>query len=154
MDRGGTALFFAHLLDLMGAGEVVGVDTDLGRLGGAVLEHSRITLRQGSSTDPHIVDELREMSVTRRTMVVLDSDHSAKHVNQELRLYCALVTPGCYLIVEDTNINGHPALAGYGPGPYEAVQDFLESHREFVADHECEKFMLTFSPSGFLRRLG
>ena len=64
----------------------------------------------------------------------------------ELRAYSPLVSPGSYLIVEDTNVNGHPALPEHGPGPMEAVEEFLE------VDVAREKFFLTFNPRGFLRR--
>jgi cephalosporin hydroxylase len=86
-------------------------------------------------------------------MVVLDSDHSAAHVLDELRAYAPLVTPGSYLVVEDTNINGHPVFDSFGPGPTEAVTKFLDESSAFVVDRSREKFLLTFNPSGWLRRV-
>jgi cephalosporin hydroxylase len=56
-------------------------------------------------------------------------------------------------IVEDTNLNGHPVLHDFGPGPMEALEEFLASSNEFVSDPECEKFMLTFNPRGYLRKV-
>ncbi len=85
-------------------------------------------------------------------MVVLDSDHSAAHVGKELEIYAPLVTPGCYMVVEDTNVNGHPISPDFGPGPWEAVEAFLSRRTDFVADGSREKFILTFNPRGFLRR--
>ena len=86
-------------------------------------------------------------------MVVLDSDHSQAHVARELELYSPLVTPGCYLVVEDTDVNGHPVNFSHGPGPMEALNEFLPAHPEFVADSSREKFMVTFFPRGWLKRL-
>ena len=86
-------------------------------------------------------------------MVILDSDHTRDHVLRELELYAPLVTPGSYLVVEDTNINGHPVAPEFGPGPMEAVEAFLETTDEFEVDRAREKLMLTFNPSGYLRRV-
>lgn len=85
-------------------------------------------------------------------MVILDSDHSQAHVFRELELYSELVTAGNYLIVEDTNINGHPVNPNSGKGPMEAVADFLKMDTNFEVDLEREKFFLTFNPKGYLRR--
>jgi cephalosporin hydroxylase len=63
------------------------------------------------------------------------------------------VSPGSYLVVEDTNINGHPVLPGWGPGPLEAVQKFLTETDEFAVDDSREKFLLTFNPHGYIRRV-
>jgi cephalosporin hydroxylase len=62
------------------------------------------------------------------------------------------VTQGCYLVVEDTNINGHPVSREFGPGPMEAVKSFLERSDAFEVDRSREKLLLTFNPSGYLRR--
>ena len=86
-------------------------------------------------------------------MVVLDSDHSRDNVAEELRCFAPLVTAGQYLVVEDTNINGHPVFPAHGPGPYEAVEEFLQSTTEFVVDATCERFLMTFNPHGWLRRI-
>jgi cephalosporin hydroxylase len=55
-------------------------------------------------------------------------------------------------VVEDTNVNGHPAWPDFGPGPMEAVERFLSYNDEFIVDRRCERFLLTLHPGGFLRR--
>jgi cephalosporin hydroxylase len=85
-------------------------------------------------------------------MVILDSDHSFGHVLSELRSYAPLVSTGCYLIVEDTNVNAHPVRPDFGPGPMEAVRMFLAEDGGFVVDDSREKLLMTFNPGGYLRR--
>lgn len=86
-------------------------------------------------------------------MVILDSDHSKKHVLNELEIYSSLVTPGCYLVIEDTNINGHPVFKDFGPGPMEAAAEFLEKNSHWKIDSNCERLLLTFNPNGYLVKL-
>lgn len=86
-------------------------------------------------------------------MVILDSDHAEEHVFAELRAYRDVVSVGCYLIVEDTNVNGHPARPGFGPGPMEALDRFLATSDDYVVDADRERFMMTLNPRGFLRRV-
>lgn len=149
---GGSALYLASLCDLLGHGKIVTVDVSAppGRP-----KHRRITYVVGSSVADDVLDRVRRRARrAKRTMVILDSDHSRDHVLRELELYGPLVTPGCYLVVEDTNVNGHPAWPGYGPGPMEAVTEFLSRTDAFEVDRSREKLMLTFNPSGYLRRRG
>ena len=87
-------------------------------------------------------------------MVVLDSDHTKGHVLEELRRYAPLVSPTSYLVVEDTNINGHPVLPEFGPGPLEAIEEFLRGSDDFFVDRTREKYFLTFNPGGYLAKKG
>lgn len=147
---GGSALFMASCMDLIGRGRVITIDIDDRP---RRPEHPRIEYVSGSSTDPDIVTHVRAAAAERSpVIVILDSDHTRDHVLAELAAYADLVTPGAHLIVEDTNINGHPVLPTFGPGPYEAVESFLRGNPEFTQDTACEKFFLTFNPGGFLRR--
>jgi cephalosporin hydroxylase len=148
--EGGSALFFASLFDLVGNGRVVTVDIEP-REGRPT--HERITYLTGSSTAPEIVDQVRaEVARASSVMVVLDSDHRCDHVLAELHAYGDFVTPGSYLVVEDTNVNGHPVAPEFGPGPTEALERFLATDDRFTVDRSREKLLLTFNPGGFLRR--
>jgi cephalosporin hydroxylase len=149
--HGGSALYLATLCEVGGGGEVISIDLeerpDRPR-------HPRLTYLTASSTDPAAVRRVAERARGVDTvLVVLDSDHRRDHVLAELRAYAPLVTPGSYLVVEDTNVNGHPVYEEFGPGPMEAVEDFLKEHDEFAVDPAREKLLLTFSPRGWLRKL-
>ncbi len=153
VNYGGTSLYFASLLDILGEGEVIGIDITFQRLYPKVKANSRIALYEGSSTDHAIVDAVKKRVAGRQSMVVLDSDHSLSHVRQELELYASCVTPGCYLIVEDTNVNGHPVAPKHGPGPFEAVVEFMAKRKDFEIDREQHKYLMTWQPNGYLRKL-
>ncbi len=147
---GGSALFIASVLDLIGHGEIVTIDVHpvTGRP-----RHPRISYVAGSSVAPDIVERVRSKVGGRRAMVILDSDHSAPHVLAEMAAYAPLVQVSDYLIVEDTDINGHPTYPAFGPGPMEAVEAFLAMSDDFRIDDRCERFMMTLNPRGYLRRV-
>ena len=91
-------------------------------------------------------------------MVILDSDHRKSHVLKELLLYSNLVSVDSYLIVEDSDLNGHPTEDMFywrlgEEGPHEALEEFLESHDEFVSDKSREKFLITVCTDGFLKKI-
>jgi cephalosporin hydroxylase len=148
--HGGSALYLACVCDQLGRGEVVSVDI-------SPIEkrplHDRVTYVTGSSTAPEIVAEVERLADGRQeVLVILDSDHARDHVLDELRLYSRFVTAGGYLVVEDTNVNGHPVFPEHGPGPMEAVDAFLGERNDFEVDAAREKFFFTFNPRGFLRK--
>jgi len=150
---GGSMLFFATLLDAIGADPaavVVGIDIELSAEA-RTLKHPRIRLVEGSSTDPRTLQAAEALLPRGGGLVSLDSDHTAAHVLKELRLYQRLVGTGSYLVVEDANLNGHPVYPGFGPGPREAARTFLQEEARFVADDEIWRRNL-FSFHQWLRR--
>jgi cephalosporin hydroxylase len=148
--NGGSALFLASVCDLLDRGRVVSIDIAPQP---ALPSHSRIEFVTSSSTAPEIVERMAgEATAAGTVLVILDSDHSFAHVRDELVAYAPMVTPGSYLVVEDSNVNGFPVLPDFGPGPMEAIDDFLPLHPEYEIDPWCERFGVTFNPRGFLRR--
>ena len=148
---GGSALFLASMCDLVNNGTVITIDIKVKE---SRPQHQRITYLLGSSTSEEIFKKVESyVNDKGKVVVILDSDHKKEHVLKELRMYSEVVTTGSYLIVEDTNINGHPVAPEYGPGPMEAVEEFLKENKDFVVDRNREKFYLTFNPRGYLRKV-
>lgn len=148
---GGSALFLACMCDLVGNGEIVTVDIEH-REGRP--QHDRIRYMQGSSTAEEIVKQVKQAANGGKVLVILDSDHSKDHVLEELHTYSGLVHTGGYVIVEDTNVNGHPVRPHFGLGPMEAVDEFIAASKDFAVDESKEKFYMTFNPRGFLKKIG
>ena len=138
------------MCDLLGEGEIVSIDIEQVR--DDYPNHSRITYLGGrSSTDPDVLAEVRARAEGKRTLVILDSDHSQRHVEAELAEYARLVPVGGYVIVEDSNIG--QIRKDLLPGPLEAIETFLATTDAFEIDRSREKFLITFNPSGYLRRV-
>ncbi len=148
--HGGSAAYMASICDLVGGGRILTIDV---RERKGRPQHERITSLTGSSTSYEVVATVRSsISESESVMVILDSDHRRDHVLAELRIYKDVVTSGQYLVVEDTNLNGHPVAPEFGPGPMEALKDFLAENDEFEQDRGMEKFYLTFNPEGYLKK--
>ncbi len=146
---GGSALYFANLFDLMDNGRVITIDIHKHKKERP--QHPRIEYMTGSSVaDETVAQVKRKINPEDKVLVVLDSDHKSDHVLKELECYHEFVSNDSYLIVEDSNINGHPVFAEHGPGPMEALQAFLPRHPEFRSDLRCEKFFMTQNPLGYL----
>lgn len=147
---GGSALFFAHLFDVMGRGRVLTVD--LNEEPGRPV-HPRIEYLQGSSVDEQILQTMASAAADSRSVcVILDSDHRAAYKLEEMQKYAALVSAGNYMIAEDTCFDYYPAWPEHGPGPAAAVARFIETDDRFEIDRSMEKHMISFSPRAFLRR--
>lgn len=148
--NGGSAHFMASLCDILNKGRIISIDVQ-DRAGRPT--HKRVEYWLSSSTAPEIVERVRKQIQPGNTVLVfLDSDHRRDHVLAEMRAYAPMVTPGSYMVVEDSNLNGHPVHPEFGPGPMEALDAFLVENRDFEIDESREKFFLTFNPRGYLRK--
>jgi cephalosporin hydroxylase len=144
---GGTTLWLSDVMRSVGSGRVISIDL----VRPATNFPDNVQFVQGDSVASETVATVEESRDSRRTMVMADGNHAADHVLAELELYSPMVAPGCYFIVED-GIVDVMAWQQYTPGPLVAVQKFLCTNNQFVIDESREKFILTYAPSGFLKR--
>jgi cephalosporin hydroxylase len=162
--RGGSVVFYASLLELIGGdGRVIGIDVDIRAPNRAAIEASsvfkRIDLIEGSSTAADVVERVRsEAARASRVLVSLDSNHTHAHVLEELRAYAPCVTQDSYLVVFDTSIEHLSADAlgdrPWGPGnsPATAIREFLATTDRFIIDTEMDhKLLITEAPGGYLK---
>ncbi|HET7841172.1 MAG TPA: CmcI family methyltransferase [Terriglobia bacterium] len=149
---GGSTLYLAHMLDIMGSGQVIGVDIDHSDFRP---RHPRIQLVTGDSSSKETVARVEELTHGKQGLVIHDGDHSTGHVLADLRAYANFVAPGNYFIVEDTVNDLFRAGDGLGNinGPLPAVRRFVQEDRRFEIDMDREYFLITFNPQGFLKRV-
>jgi cephalosporin hydroxylase len=150
-NRGGSALFYGNLFDLLGHGRVITVDVTKMH----DLSHPRIEFLIGGSVDPAILERMRAAAADADgpVMVILDSDHARQHVAAELDAYAPLVTSGSLLLAQDGVIDTLPMLKADRPGPLPAIRRFLRAHPEFTLDGRMnERFLISHHPLGWLRR--
>jgi cephalosporin hydroxylase len=155
--HGGSALFFASVMRQIGDPfKVLSVDINQGRIDPAARCDPDILFVESRSTVPAVAEHIRRLKseFPGKVFAILDSDHSMNHVLAEMKLLRPLLSAGDYLIVEDSMLNGHPILPGWGPGPYEAIEAY---EHEFPNDYTHDvardsKFGWTFAPNGYLIR--
>jgi cephalosporin hydroxylase len=160
--HGGSIIYYASLFELIGHGEVIGVDIRQHNRE-AIEAHpmsKRISMIQGSSIDAALVAGIREKVAGKKVLVVLDSNHTHEHVLEELRLYAPLVSEGSYCVVMDTVVEDMPEDAfpdrpwGKGNNPKTAVWAYLKENHDFEIDASIHsKLLITVAPDGYLRRV-
>jgi len=167
--HGGSLVFYASLCRAMGKGRVIGVDIEIRPHNRRAIEshqlHPLVTLVEGSSTAPEVIRRIKSLVKPREVvMVVLDSDHSKRHVLAELEAYHDLVSPGSYIIAADgimRDLNDVPRGKSEWTwdNPAAAVAEFAQKHSEFVLEDAAWPFKeseltenVTYWPKGWLRR--
>ena len=163
--HGGSLVLSASILEMLGHGEVVGVDIEVRPHNRQAIESHplahRISLIEGSSVAPEVVAQVRARAEgKKKVLVCLDSNHTHEHVLAELNAYGGLVSVGSYCIVFDTFVEDMPddfvwtdRPWGKGNNPKTAVWEWLKTHPEFEIDHSMDdKLLITSAPDGFLRR--
>jgi cephalosporin hydroxylase len=165
--HGGSLIYYASLLELIGKGEVLGIDIDIRQHNREAIEnhpmYKRISMIEGSAVDPQIVEKVKEYTIDKKViLVVLDSNHTHEHVLAELEMYSPFVTAGSYIVAFDTIVEklpdnympGHIRPWGIGDNPMTAVKAFLKDHAEFVIDDAINnKLLISVAPDGYLKRM-
>ncbi len=162
--HGGSLVYYASLMELIGKGEIVGIDIDIRQHNREAIEahpmFKRMTLLEGSSLSEEIVDKVREMAKDKKTiMVSLDSNHTHEHVLEELKLYAPFVTVGSYCVVFDTIVEDMPKGMydrpwDIGNNPKTAVWEYLKTNDDFEIDHQIDnKLLISVAPEGYLKKI-
>jgi cephalosporin hydroxylase len=153
---GGSTLFIAQMLELIGSGEVVSIDISHDFF---MASHPRIRKITADCSDANVIEEVTRISKGKKVMVIHDGDHNSSAVERDLKLYAPLVTPGMYLIIEDGVVDLlNPQYSKIGKaypngGPLKAARSFLNDMGEqFELDMRRERFILTTNPNGYLKR--
>lgn len=163
--HGGSLIYYASILELMGKGKVLGIDIDIRSHNRAEIEKhpmfKRIEMIEGSSVSPDTIQQVSDIAKQYQTvMISLDSNHTHEHVLQELKAYSPLVTKGSYLVCFDTIVEDLPDnyLPGrpwkQGDNPKTAVREFLKGNDAFVVDTEIDnKLLISVAPEGYLKKI-
>lgn len=164
--HGGSLVYYASLLELIGKGEILGIDIDIREHNRLEIEKhpmfKRIKMLQGSSIDEKLVEQVKEIVKGKQTVLVsLDSNHTHEHVLRELELYAPFVTPGSYIVVFDTIVEDLPQGYfkeqrpwGIGNNPKTAVWEFLKKNEQFAIDTAIDnKLLISVGPEGYLKRI-
>lgn len=164
--HGGSLIYYASLLELIGHGEVIGIDIDIREHNRKEIEvhpmMKRIKMLQGSSIDKKNVEEIKNLvGDNKKIIVCLDSNHTHEHVMSELELYSPFVSTGSYIVVFDTIVEDLPEGYfsqkrpwGISNNPKTAVQQFLKENDNFVVDEQIDnKLLISVAPQGYLKRI-
>ena len=165
----GSLIFYASLCKAMAHGRVIGVDIEIRRHNREATERHElapwITLIEGSSIAPHVVERVRSLvQQGESALVLLDSNHTRAHVAAELECYHGLVTPGSYIVATDGIMASVHDVPRGQPGwvsdnPTRAAADFAARHPEFVLEQPPRTFNeselttnVTHWPGAWLKR--
>ena len=164
--HGGSLIYYASLLELIGHGEVIGIDIDIREHNRKEIEAhpmiKRIKMFQGSSIDKLKVEEIKTLiGDNKKIIVCLDSNHTHEHVMSELELYSPFVSFGSYIVVFDTIVEDLPEGYfsqrrpwGIANNPKTAVQQFLKTNDNFIVDEQIDnKLLISVAPQGYLKRI-
>ena len=165
--HGGSLIYYASILELIGKGEVIGIDIDIREHNKVEIEShpmfKRIKMIQGSSIDEAIVAQVKQHTIDKKTIiVVLDSNHTHDHVLAELEMYAPFVSLNSYMVVYDTIVeklpkNYLPGLErpwGVGDNPHTAATTFLATNNNFKIDKDIDnKLLISVAPDGYLKRI-
>ena len=164
--HGGSLIYYASLLELIGKGEIIGIDIDIREHNRTEIEKhpmaKRIKMFQGSSVSPDMAKLAKQLAAEKETVLVcLDSNHTHEHVLQELQIYAPLVSLNSYIVVFDTIVEDLPNEVysqnrpwGVSNNPKTAVYEFLKENDSFEIDHSIDnKLLISVAPEGYLKRV-
>lgn len=164
--HGGSLIYYASILELIGKGEVLGIDIDIREHNKIEIEKhpmfKRIKMIQGSSVSSEMKEIVQQHAEGKSTILVcLDSNHTHEHVMQELEIYAPFVSLNSYIVVFDTIVEDLPEGYfsqkrpwGISNNPKTAVREFIKANDNFEIDYSIDnKLLISVAPEGYLKRI-
>jgi len=165
--RGGGLIFNASMQELSGVKpNVIGIDNKVYEHTLNAIATSRyadtVQIFEGGSTSSEILSAVKSILFkSKKILLILDSDHSSKHVLNELNLYVLLLPVGSVLIICDTLIDEQPPGTypertwSDGKGPGHAIKAFMKDNGclEFFMKDETRSLVLSEVRDGFLKKV-
>ena len=168
--HGGSLIFHASLLQIIGHGRVIGVDIEVRPHNRTAIEaHKlapRITLIEGSSVAPGTVEQVKSLIAPgEHVLVILDAKHTKDHVLAELTAYSPLVNIGSYILACDgimELVDGAPRSEQDWSwnNPRQAARQFVEQHPDFRLEEPklpfCEGIAtarVSYWPDSYIKRV-
>ena len=164
--HGGSLIYYASMLELIGKGEVLGIDIDIREHNRKEIEKhpmfKRIKMLQGSSISSEMIEQVKKYATGKRSILVcLDSNHTHDHVLEELELYSPFVSLHSYIVVFDTIVEDLPEGYfsqkrpwGISNNPKTAVEQFLKINKGFEIDTSIDnKLLISVAPGGYLKKV-
>jgi cephalosporin hydroxylase len=161
--HGGSLLYYASLLEMLGKGKIIGIDIDIREHNKKLIEKhpfsKRVLMIEGSSVDKKIITKINKLiKPNDKVLVLLDSDHTKKHVLLELNAYKNFVTKNSYMVVFDTFASSLLGLKGEkdffkNHNAMHAIKEFIKQNKTFKIDKNYNKFFVSSCTDGFLKKL-
>jgi cephalosporin hydroxylase len=151
---GGTALWLAHQLDVLGKGKLLSIDINHG---GFKAEHKRIIKITGDSTKIETANNvIKHIKPENKVLLIHDGSHKKEDIKKDFNLYSQFVTVGSYFIIEDGSMDvfnwKDHRTSGHDCGLIAGIE-INNENPGWVIDKECEKYIITNNPCGYLRRI-
>ena len=151
-NKGGSALYFADLLDMIGHGEIHTIDIE-DIVHEEVKNHKRIKFFK-SGYEKY---DLKNTEGFKKIMIIEDGSHTYEDVKAALHKFNSVVNKNSYFIVEDGILDKMGWKNKYNGGPNRAIKEFILENDSYIIDRKwCDLFGInaTFNTNGFLKRIG
>jgi cephalosporin hydroxylase len=149
---GGTTLYMADLLNIIGNGVVHTIDVVDYVQSDLINNHHRIK-RFYDGFQSYDINLTKEFN---KILLIEDGSHQYADVINTMNMFKDIIPVDSYMIIEDGSLNWMGWEEIYNGGPLKAIEEFLSENDDFIIDRKWCDFYgknVTFNPNGFLKKI-
>jgi cephalosporin hydroxylase len=151
-NHGGTALYLADLMDLLGKGEIHTIDIVEYPIDNLILNHKRIKRFLGG----YEKYDLKNCEGFETILVIDDGSHVYNDTLTVLEKFKDVVSVNSYFIIEDGALIHIGLENQFNGGPVKAIKEFLQDNFNFIIDRKWCNFFgknTTFNINGYIKKI-